>query len=1131
MPDAWKAELAAFGGRLKALRKANGLTQQQVADQIHSNTSTVSELERGQGERVPDAELVERFAAACVTSKALALRTATVADVLKHLADLSAQRRHFASSPRRRPKAERVVLQGAVLFESPGEDAVVDFGGRRFDVTPVSAAVPALSEEEARAHPSRLLQPQFAVVPFTGRGDELTEVHGWRDGTDLVAVQLLHAAGGQGKTRLADRVATESLAQGWQVWRVRHAPAAARQPEAEPNRVVLGATSDLLVLLDYGDRWPTDDLLTFVRTMQQIALRQERRVRVLLLGRTAKYWWPAVVGRLDTDHHVDATGHWQLQPLTNSPDARRSMFHTAAAQFADRLGAPAELPAPTEPADLDRGDYGQVLAVQMAALAAVDSQLRGDAPPSDLLAVADYLLCREYSGWDKLHSARSGFTRAPVMTRIAYTATLVGAVPRPHGRAALRRTELAASPDGADRLIDDHLACYPASDPRTVFEPVHPDRLGEDLVALTTPGHDHVRLNWQTDDWTTAATGRENVLSAAAALIANSASDVAVRTWTPGVLAVLAESAHRYPHLSVELVNPVLRADPGLLLLAGPAAATRLTELPGLDPAVLEAAEVLLPQTRDVHLDVAAAVVARKLTEHRLAAESDPARRAGLHGDLSVRLDQAGQFAEGLVHADLAVAEARKSGHESLSLWLNSQCLLLARAGRRQEALASAREAAALHRSRPADVPGLANALNTLAKSLAELGEHGEALEHDEQAAELYRQLVAQERTEFVPDLAMVLHNIAASRSDLGGDGPALEAADESVALYRALAEDDFATYGPDLADALQNLPAYLDAVPERQHEAVAAAEESIILYHRLVEINAAAFRPQLAGALHNLAVSCSHAGDAQRALREAENAMIIYRELAETDPDAHQPDLALSLRSHATSLSASGHREEAVDAGAESVVLFGQLAAVDPHPFTADLAMALYNQASYLSEVERTDEAVEAGTAAVMHYRPLVEADGLHAADLADAVHNLAFILGEAGRNDEAMSLAEEAVRRYEELSEQDESVEPFLAVARSTLGRQLVALDRAPEAVRCADAAVEILRLQSEDDDLWTPFLSGALTTSAIALAAVGRRDDALAAASEAAAIVRVIEKTSPDSVTPHLRRADEVLGRLTG
>ncbi len=47
-----------------------------------------------------------------------------------------------------------------------------------------------LPVEQARAHPSRLLQPRLTVVPFTGRDDALGEADTWRGSTKAVAVQL-----------------------------------------------------------------------------------------------------------------------------------------------------------------------------------------------------------------------------------------------------------------------------------------------------------------------------------------------------------------------------------------------------------------------------------------------------------------------------------------------------------------------------------------------------------------------------------------------------------------------------------------------------------------------------------------------------------------------------------------------------------------------------------------------------------------------------------------------------------------------------------------------------------------------------------------------------------------------------
>lgn len=1148
MTDPWSERLVEFGRRLRGLRKAAGLGLVELAAEIGSTKSTLSELERGDRSRVPDRRLVERYVKRCVAALDDLPARLTVADVLAHHSDLSAERERWGASPRPAPAARRVVLQGAVLVEQPDGDAVIDFSRGPFDVAPAPDTVPELTVEQARARPSRLLQPRFAVVPFVGRDDERNRLDEWLNEAEPVSVRLLHAAGGQGKTRLADRVVADRRRAGWAVWQVRHSPTAVADDRAPTaNRVTLPRGSDVLVVVDYGDRWPSDDLLTFVRTMQQLAQRRGVRARVLLLGRTARNWWPAVVGRLDTAYHLDASGQWPLAPLAGSLDARLSMFHTAAAHFARRLGAPVDQAAPTPPHDLDRAEYAQVLAVHMAALAAVDAHRRDETPPTELVSVSDYLLCREYAAWDRLHATRTGFTRAPVMGRLAYVATLAGSLPRPHARVAVRRTDLAESAETADRLIDDHLACYPSTDPRAVFEPLHPDRLGEDLVGLTTPGHPHLDLNWQADDWATAATGGAQVLSAAAALVTDALPDAAVaRAWAPAALAVLAESAHRYPHLSTEVLNPLLAADPHLLLVAGPAAATRLTELPGLDVAVLEAVEAVLPQQRDVGTDVAATAVVRRLAEHRLATEDDPARRADLHGDLSVRLDRAGQYAEGLAHAEQAVAAARAALRNDptpkrsarLATWLNSQSLLLARAGRRKDALAVAEEAAEVHRSllRGApddDLPGLANALTTLAKSLAELGRHEEALVHGGEAADVYRGLVAAGGREFTADLALALHNIAASSSDLGRDVEALAAARESVELYRALAAERPDEHLPDLADALQNLPAYLAVFPEERDAAVRAAEDSVRLYRELVEINPAPFRPQLAGALCNLATACTENGLAERALTAVEEAVDIQRDLVESDPDAHQPDLALSLNGLARALSDNGHRHLALEVAAESVAHYRHLATVDPLPFTSDLAMALYNQASHLSESGQPDDAVGPAEEAVACYRRLVaDGTGVHDEDLADAVHNLAFILGETGRHEEALRLAEEAVRLNTAITEEDEDREPFLAVATSTRGRLLVALGRADEAVRDARAAVGLLRRAGDaDPDLWKPFLSGALTTLALALSRVGDTDEADKAALEAVDIVRDIERTAPDSVTPHMRLAEAVLAGLRG
>lgn len=72
--------------------------------------------------------------------------------------------------------------------------------------------------------PSRMLNARFRVVEFTGRATELSSLRRWRDDGSALAVRWLCAPGGQGKTRLADRFAQESLAEGWQVVTATHGP-------------------------------------------------------------------------------------------------------------------------------------------------------------------------------------------------------------------------------------------------------------------------------------------------------------------------------------------------------------------------------------------------------------------------------------------------------------------------------------------------------------------------------------------------------------------------------------------------------------------------------------------------------------------------------------------------------------------------------------------------------------------------------------------------------------------------------------------------------------------------------------------------------------------------------------------
>ena len=94
-------------------------------------------------------------------------------------------------------------------------------------------------------------------------------------------------------------------------------------------------------------------------------------------------------------------------PLATRAADRAALFHIAVARFAERLGLPdLETTLLAPPADLDRDEYAQILAVHMAAVSAVDAHRRGSQAPDNVVAVSDYLLCREYAAWEELHRHR-----------------------------------------------------------------------------------------------------------------------------------------------------------------------------------------------------------------------------------------------------------------------------------------------------------------------------------------------------------------------------------------------------------------------------------------------------------------------------------------------------------------------------------------------------------------------------------------------------------------------------------------------------------------------------------------------------------------------------------------------------
>lgn len=821
----------------------------------------------------------------------------------------------------------------------------------RFSFTPVVDAARFADQ------PSRLLDARSQIVPFSGREEELAALADWRD-TDTAALSalLLHGPGGEGKTRLAGRFAELSAAAGWEVVQARH-HATAERPGEEPGSA---GPRGLLVVVDYADRWAHPELVELLRDPRL----HGPAVRVLLIGRTVQ-WWAALRGELRLAGA--AVTDLPLGRFADSVPDRERAFTTARDRFAAVLGV--DGPVTGTAAALDGRAYGQVLTLHMAALvAALTARYPGSAMPDSVEGIAAYLLDRERMGWRRLYGSRlqgEEFDTSPtVMARAVFVAVLGGAVPYDGGLARLDRLGLAP----ADRVLTDHRFCYPPVDRAHVLEPLYPDRLAEDFVALLMPGHEV--SGYDPDPW--AATVPR-------ALLGIDDPEAPVPACAGRTVTVLASAADRWPHVGAEL-GALLGERPDIAVQAGSAALVALSEATYVDSDVLLGIEMRLPEGRQVELDVGTAAVTDRLVRERV--------------DDTTRLQDAAS-------------------------WYSRLGVRLAYSGRKDEAIRANHQAlAALHRLHELDPRTYARevALCTMdiGGYLSDLGRHKEAVGFTRRATELLRASVLEGRQECLPSLALALANYGNQLQNTGQRTAALEAARESVEIHRTLAGTGWAD-PPRFAFALNGLGTRLLAVGQ-DRAALNAFDDSVALYRELAGAAPQAHLPGLARALTNLGTAHFRLRHGAEALRFAEEAVRIRRDLVALNPRAHTADLALSLLNYAGRLSDTGRDDEAVTAAEEAVRLARKLFRADRVAHGGVLAHALASHGAVLAHVDREGAAASLREAVGLYERLVLVDDGYESA-LSAARSNLR-TLDAAGpahthaTTDEAVNAFNEGVR-----------------------------------------------------------------------------------------------------------------------
>jgi tetratricopeptide (TPR) repeat protein len=978
------------------------------------------------------------------------------------------------------PRPERPEIHQTVTAENGFAYGVIGA-----DIHVLGGSVPVYVLRNWRAHggrsrtwlrrlPSRMLNARFAVVPFTGREAELQDLRAWRDGDDHRAVRWLHGPGGAGKTRLAAEFAARSLAAGWKVVDVVHGPGAVLPPPGSQDLRIDGSAGVLLIV-DYADRWPLSHLGWLLSN--SLVHQRKRPVRVLLVARTAD-GMPSVRATLaneETDFSVRL-----LRPLPPDGEQRLQMLRAALHGFAAQYEV--DPPTPDDPpALLDTPPMGSTLSLHMNALVTVDAFVNGRTPPSGPAGTTIYLLDREHAHWRYLHEQPDPLRTPPaIMNRAVFAAVLSGAMDPAAGLQTLERV-LPSVTDPAG-VLSDHAYCYPAADDAdTVLEPLYPDRLAEDFLALSFPGHEE---EYPAQSWA-------NSLCDSALAPPEHGDSVVSAEARRRAVTFLAAAAGRWPHLATEFVFPALRRRPHLAVEAGSAALTALSEVADPDIELFERILGLVPDTSQVDLDNGGAALSTAIARHRLPRTTRPRERAGLLMSHGNRLQLARRYDEAIDYltesADLYLELA--STEISATVFATHVTLNLGRvltdAGRLEDAVGACQRACDLARNLVATHPALfsqdlAMALSNLGRNLSAMGRRAEALPVLLESVEINRrmaELFLGEPTDDVPDeglrkvrrpedyraaLAISLLNLGYCQERMGLIDEPIESTTEAVALLRPLVAQRPQEYLPPYAKSLSNLTAALHRVGRRA-EASAAGEEAAGSWRRLTRISFPAYALDLAETLNNHGSVLDASGQAHRALPIFEEAVDVCHRMVRSKPSLALPALAQSQSNVAACLSLQGRHADAVRSNREAIATWREITADGLEPHGPRMVLALNNLAAMLWELGQRAEALDALQEAAEVVKKLADDQpGAYLIEQRTIFGHLSERLLAIGRLPESLRWAQAALAAARNLAEHHTSSLPQVARQERSLAVVLARLGRSGDAMMSLKAAEKILRDQ---------------------------------------------------------------------
>ena len=360
-------------------------------------------------------------------------------------------------------------------------------------------------------------------------------------------------------------------------------------------------------------------------------------------------------------------------------------------------------------------------------------------------------------------------------------------------------------------------------------------------------------------------------------------------------------------------------------------------------------------------------------------------------------------------------------------------------AGLRAEALRSASESVALHRSlldasdqtpeaatgpsSPDDregsrwqaedplMPALATSIEVMARVHNELGQAGESLRATEESVAIRRRLAALRPAEFAAALAARLTHLSRLQRNAGMRTEAVESMQEAVTLYRGLAATAPDAFLADLAASLNNLGG-LNAVLDRNDSALEAMREATDLYRALAESRPDAYLPSLAMSAFNLGSLLDDLGAIDEALEATLEARQVFEALAGARPEAYRASLAMTLLNLGRIQAAIGQPEDALTATGDAVAILRALDAVRAGRHVTELMMGLDNLVRMRRDLDDPAGALqEAEEVVALGRRLFLERPETGRAELALKLFQLGGIQRGLGRHQAAAGSTQEAL------------------------------------------------------------------------------------------------------------------------